>query len=180
MDYSEENRITIEDEEAHVPNRLLKDLEEQVKEKENLYLRALADFANYRKRVEREKEKSGKQIRKALLLDFLEIVDNLELAIDYEGEDIVSLKAGIRAIYEQFLDILKRNGVVSLESVGKEFDPRFHEAMSSIETDEFSSGIVSLELRKGYMMEEELLRPSRVQVSRYNREEKGSEVSGLL
>ena len=166
MNYSEENRIPDEDWEAHASNRLLKDLEQQVKEKETLYLRALADFDNYRKRMERENEKSGKQIRKALLLGFLEIVDNLERAIDYEGDDIDSLKAGVRAIYDQLIDILKINGVVSLESVGKKFDPNFHEAVGSIETEKFSSGTVSLELRKGYLMEDVLLRPSRVQVAR--------------
>ena len=168
MSNSKKNKISIEEEheEVHASNNLPKDLEEQVKEKENLYLRALADFDNYRKRVEREKEKSGKQIRKALLLDFLEIVDNLERGIDYEGEDIGSLKAGVRAIYEQLLETLKKNGVVSLESLGKKFDPRFHEAVGSIETEKVSSGTVSLELRKGYLMEDELLRPSRVQVAR--------------
>jgi len=166
MNYSEENRIPIEGEEAHASTRLLKELEEQVKEKENLYLRALADFDNYRKRFEREKEKSGKQIRKVLLLDFLEVVDNLERAIDYAGEDIDSLKTGIRAIYDQLLQILKINGVVSLESVGKQFDPNFHEAVGSIEIEKLSSGTVSQELRKGYLMEDELLRPSRVQVAR--------------
>ena len=168
MNNFKKNNISIEEEhqEVHASNNLPKDLEEQVKVKENLYLRALADFDNYRKRVEREKEKSRKQIRKALLLDFLEIVDNLERAIDYEGEDTDSLQAGVRAIYEQVLDILKRNGVVSLESEGKKFDPHFHEAVGSIETEKFSSGTVSLELRKGSLMENELLRPSRVQVAR--------------
>lgn len=166
MNNYKENQIPIDEgqEEAQASSNLLKDLEEQVKEKEDLYLRTLADFDNYRKRAEREKQESRKQTKKALLLDFLEIVDNLERAIDYEGEDIASLKEGVQAIYQQVLDIFKRNGVVSLESVGKKFDPRYHEAVGGIESEGFPSGAVGVELSKGYLIGDELLRPSRVRV----------------
>ena len=167
MDQTEEIRIPIEDEEeekTEESNTLLKDLGEKLKEKEDLYLRTLADFDNYRRRVEREKEKSNQRTKKDLLREFLEIVDNLERAVDYEGEGSSSLKEGVRAIYQQVLDIFKRNGVTPLESIGKDFDPRFHEAVGSVESEDFPSGVVALELKKGYLMGDELLRPSRVQV----------------
>jgi molecular chaperone GrpE len=142
----------------------VKDLEKQVREKEDLYLRALADLDNYRKRVDREIKEAGKATRKALLLELLEVVDSLERAIDYEGKNGGSIKEGVRAIHRQVLDILKRYGVVQIESLGKEFDPRYHEAVGMIESEDFPAGVVGMELRKGYLIGEDLLRPSRVLV----------------
>jgi len=164
MDHPEEIRIPIEgeeeDREDQEPGSLIKEL----KEKENLYLQTLADFQNYRKRVNQEKEKDKKQAKKYLLLEFLEIVDNLERAIDSRGNDHSSFKEGVQAIYRQILDLLKKNGVVAIESTGKEFDPRFHEAVGAIESNDFSSGVIGMEIKRGYLMEDDLIRPSRVLV----------------
>jgi molecular chaperone GrpE len=168
MDYPEETRVLIkgkeEDGEAQEPNILLKELEEKLKEKENLYLQSLADFQNYRKRVDQEKEKDKQRVKKDLLREFLEIVDNLERAIDCGEKDGSPFNKGVKAIHRQIMDLLKKNGVTAIESMGKEFDPHFHEAVGVIGSNDFSSGIIGMEMKKGYLMEGELLRPSRVLV----------------
>ena len=74
------------------------------------------------------------------------------------------MKEGVRTIHRQVLDILKKQGVVRLESVGKEFDPRYHEAVGLTESRELPSWKVGMELRKGYLMGEDLLHLSRVLV----------------
>ena len=164
MDSSNNNRIPVDNNEAAAPIDRVKDLEEKLKEKEDLYLRALADLDNYRKRVDRDKEEIGKKTRKALLLEYLEVVDSLEKALNYKGSDVGPLMEGVRAIHQQLMGILNKNGVVQLDSFGKDFDPSYHEAVGSMESEDFPSGTIGLELQKGYLLEGELLRPSRVQV----------------
>jgi molecular chaperone GrpE len=153
-----------EGDEAGTSDDRLRDLEKKVREKEDLYLRALADLDNYRKRMDREIKEADRATKKSILLDLLEVVDNLERAIDSEGKDPVSVKEGVRAIYRQLLGLLKRHGAVQVESLGKEFDPRYHEAVGMIESEDFPSGAVGVELSKGYRMGEDLLRPARVLV----------------
>lgn len=142
----------------------LRRLTEELREKEDLYLRALAELDNTRKRAAREREEAEKRARKALLLEILEVVDTLELALQHASEDASPLKEGIRAIYQQLLDILRRNGASAFESVGEPFDPHLHEAVGTLESGDLPPGTVGLELQKGYRMDDELLRPSRVQV----------------
>ena len=162
MDKPKEIEPPDEGDEVRTTGDRLADLEKEIQEKENLYLRSLADLDNYRKRVEREIKEVERRTKKALLTDILEVVDNLERAIDTEGKHSLSVKEGVRAIHRQMLDILKRYGVVQIKSLGKEFDPHYHEAAGTIESETFPSGAVGAELRKGYLMGEDLLRPSRV------------------
>ena len=139
-------------------------LKDKIKEKEDLYVRVMAEFENYRKRMEREGEQKKRQGKKELVLELLEIIDNLERACNASVDDFHALKEGIQAIYQQFIDVLKKHKVVSIEAVGREFNPRFHEAMGSIETADYPPNTVGEEIRKGYLIENELLRPSLVQV----------------
>ena len=166
MDKPKKIEIPTEEDEAGTSDDRLIDLEKELREKEDLYLRALADFDNYRKRVEREKKAVEISTKKALLIEILEIVDNLERAIDAEGKDPVSVAEGVRAIHLQMLNILSRYGVVRLTSLGKKFDPLYHEAAGMIESESFPSGTVGVELRKGYVMGEDLLRPARVLIAK--------------
>jgi len=162
MDKPKEIETPAEEDESRTSDDHLTDLEKAIREKEDLYLRALADLDNYRKRVAREIKEVERTTKKALLIELLEVVDNLERAIDTKGKHVLSVKEGVRAIHRQVLDILKRYGVVQLESLGKGFDPHYHEAAGTIESKAFPSGTVGVELRKGYLMGEDLLRPSRV------------------
>jgi molecular chaperone GrpE len=164
MDHPKKMATPDEGDEARTSDDRLKDLEKQLLEKEDLYLRSLADLDNYRKRMDREIKEVERKTKKALLIELIEVVDNLERAIDSKGKCAVSIKEGIRAIHRQVLGILNRYGVVQLESLGKEFDPRYHEAAGMIESKDFPAGTVGVEMRKAYLMGEDMLRPAHVLV----------------
>ena len=153
-----------EGQEAQERNETNEALKDMIKEKEDHYLRVMADFDNYRKRMEKDIESKKREGEKELVLELLEIVDNLERALGPEAGDPNSFKEGIRVIYQQLVDILKKHGAFPFKSIGGEFDPRFHEAIGSMESDEFPSGIIGEELRRGYFFKENLLRPSLVRV----------------
>ncbi|OGF66988.1 MAG: nucleotide exchange factor GrpE [Candidatus Fischerbacteria bacterium RBG_13_37_8] len=147
---------------------LKKQLEEVMREKDELYdrlLRKLADFNNYRKRIEKEKQEYYNFATANLMRDILPVVDNFEKAIaQFENHDDPSFK-GIELICRQLEDILRKHGVHAIESNGKPFDPAFHEAVGTGEVEEIDDNIILEEYQKGYMMHDKLLRPSMVRVN---------------
>ncbi len=149
---------------------LRKELDEVKKENEDLkdkLLRLAADFDNYRKRVEKEKEEIFNYGHTNLIKDILLVIDNLERAIEAAEtkRDIESLLEGVKLTLNSFWSTIKKYGVEPLEAEGKPFDPTYHEAMNLVETDEVEPGIVVKEYQRGYMIKDRLLRPSRVAVS---------------
>ena len=154
--------MLVNDEHEH--NQTVKALKETIKDKEECYLRVMADFDNYRKRIERDIESEKREGEKKLIFELLEIVDNLERALSSGECNINSFKEGIHVIYVQLLEIFKKHGAYSFEAIGKKFDPRFHQAIGSMESHDFSNGIIGEEFRKGYYFYEDLLRPSLVRV----------------
>ncbi|VUT25052.1 MAG: heat shock protein GrpE [Candidatus Methanolliviera sp. GoM_asphalt] len=146
----------------------IEELTEELSKKEELYLRTLADFDNYRKRVERDKERVNAERERAILLELLEAIDNFERALSSssessEGENI---EEGVQLIYNQLLRILERHGVTPYESVGEKFNPELHEAILAISTDKYPSGTITAEMQKGYKIGDEVLRVAKVQVAR--------------
>lgn len=145
-------------------------LEEERRRAEELYqrlLRSQADFENYRKRVLREKEELAKYGIKPLLEKLLPVVDNLERAIQSakgEGGDLETFISGIEMVHRQMLEAMKSEGAHPLETVGKPFDPFYHQAIAQEESDG-EKGIVLEEYQKGYMLKDKLIRPAMVKVS---------------
>lgn len=145
-------------------------LEEERRRAEDLYqklLRSQADFENYRKRVLREKEELAKYGIKPLLEKLLPVVDNLERAIQSakgEGGDLETFISGIEMVHRQMLEAMKSEGAHPLETVGKPFDPFYHQAIAQEESDG-EKGIVLEEYQKGYMLKDKLIRPAMVKVS---------------
>ncbi len=133
----------------------------------DLYLRTLADFDNYRKRIERERDDIGAAGRRDLLLELVDVMDNFERAVDVvsDGSADRALAAGVVAIYRQLRRLLESNSVQPFESVGHRFDPEAHEAVGVIASDTVPEGSVADELRPGYTYRGKLLRPARVVVS---------------
>ena len=127
-------------------------------------MRTLADFDNFRKRAERERQELKKYALVEPLRDFLEIVDNLDLAL-MAGGSADDLKRGVEMIHRQMLDLLRRLGVQEVDAHGKPFDPALHEAVSREEDPAVKSPTVTAELRRGYKIHDRLLRPSMVKVS---------------
>jgi molecular chaperone GrpE len=141
-------------------------LKDELRSKENMYLRALADFENYRKRVEREQGSAARAGKREIILPLLETLDGFERALAHMEDDPESVVEGVRAIYRRLLSQLEAQGVNQFISRGEPFDPRLHEAVTSVESKEYAPDTIIDELRPGYRWGDEVLRPARVTVAR--------------
>lgn len=129
-------------------------------------LRAMADFDNYRKRVDRDRRDQAESALAEALQDFLPIVDDLERALKITADDAEPYRKGVELIHQQMFDLLRRRGVKPIDAVGAEFDPRVHQAVTHEVSPEHREGEVMEELRPGYMLADRLLRPSMVKVAK--------------
>ena len=127
-------------------------------------MRTLADFDNFRKRADRERQEAKKYALVEPLRDFLEIMDNLDLALAAAGSTD-DLKRGIEMIHRQMTDLLRRFGVQEVAALGQPFDPTLHEAVSREEDSSVQAPTVTGEMRRGYRIHDRLLRPAMVKVS---------------
>lgn len=129
-------------------------------------LRVQADFENYRRRVQREKEETILFANQRLLLNLLPILDNLERALataPAPGDE--KLRQGVELTARSFRDTLAKEGLTVIEAVGQPFDPNLHEAVMTVASAEQPEGTVLSEFQKGYRLGERVIRPSMVQVS---------------
>lgn len=141
-------------------------LQREKKEVHERLLRKQADLENARKRIEKEKREFLRFSGGELIRKLLPVVDNLEraCAVAEEAGD-ANLQEGLRLVYQEFLDILKKEGLTSIDAEGQKFDPNRHEAVLREETDEIESDQVIAVLQKGYFYRERLLRPVMVKVA---------------
>jgi len=130
-----------------------------------LHLRALADFDNYRKRVQRERDSAAQAGKRQLVLALLDMMDDFERALAYANTAPESILAGARVIHQRLTDLLQAQGVVPYSSTGQPFDPALHEAVDAIKTDQATSGVVLDELSRGYRWDDKILRPAHVRVA---------------
>jgi molecular chaperone GrpE len=128
------------------------------------YLRALADYDNYRKRVERERGETARAALVEPLRQFLGVADNLDRALR-SGGSLEDLRSGVEMILRQTGDLLRRLGVEEVPAVGEPFDPTLHEAVLRVEDPEVDEQVVSEEFQKGYRYHGRLLRPAMVKVA---------------
>ncbi len=132
---------------------------------EDRWKRAAADLDNYRKRYERELSRMRQHDREAVLRDWLEVVDNLERALDASASlPPEILQEGLRMLHKQALDILSRYGVQRMRTVGEPFEPRRHEAVG--QAPGAPEGTVVDEVRPGYLIGDKTLRPAQVIVAK--------------
>lgn len=126
-------------------------------------IRTLADFDNFRKRSEREREEQRRYALSEVLRDFLAIQDNLDLALGAGGSPD-DVRRGVEMISRQLRDLLRRYGVEEVAAQGERFDPAIHEAVSRGEDPHVLEPTVSEVMRRGYRVHERLLRPAMVKV----------------
>lgn len=129
-------------------------------------LRSRAEFENFRKRTAREVERIRKTAAESLIHELLAVVDNLELALRNAGDGSDPMTQGVRLVHKQLLETLARNGLEQIEALGKKFDPNFHEAVAQAPSDEIEPDHVIEEFQRGYRLGGQILRPSKVLVSR--------------
>jgi molecular chaperone GrpE len=150
----------------------IKNIRDELERERELRMRALADFDNYRKRVERERGTAERSSKRAIILALLDVMDDFDRALEHVDRSPEAVVEGLRAIHKRLADALKAQGVTPIESVGQQFDPRLHEAVSAIEAGASKAGIalepgaVTDEARRGYRWDGEVLRPARVHVAK--------------
>jgi len=151
--------------------RLEAELKERVAEVEALndrLLRLHAEFENYKKRMVRERSEFVKFANEALILEFLPVLDSLEraLATARSAAEAQAVAEGLEIILRLFQTTLEKVGVKVIEALEREFDPNLHQAVAQVESPDGRDNIVMEEVRKGYLLEGRLLRPSMVKVSK--------------
>ncbi|MBI3988640.1 MAG: nucleotide exchange factor GrpE [candidate division NC10 bacterium] len=131
-------------------------------------LRLAAEFDNYKKRVAREREEFVKSANEGVILEFLPILDNLERALmaSKMHGNAHGLVEGVEMIHRLFLSTLEKFGVKPIQALGKEFDPSFHQAVLQVEDPEGRENIVVEEVQRGYILENRVIRPAMVKVSK--------------
>lgn len=132
------------------------------------WLRALAEYDNLKKRVERERIETIRFSNQFLMMDLFPIMDSFDSAMSSieKSNDKESFLKGLKMLQREFHKILESNGLKKIETVGKKFDPNFHQAEEEIPTDKFPAGVIAEEIRSGYVLNERLLRPAIVKVSK--------------
>jgi molecular chaperone GrpE len=143
------------------------ELESRIEEYRQRLLRAQADFDNYRRRTQREKEETAKYASMDLITRLLPVLDNFERAVvaSKDSGDFESLAKGVDMIYRQLFQLLEQEGLKPMETVGQPFNPEFHEAVMRVESDEHEEGTVVEELQRGYILKDRVIRPAMVKVS---------------
>lgn len=141
--------------------------DEKIEELTDRLMRSMAEFDNYRKRTDKEKSAMYEIGAKDIIEKILPVVDNFErgLAAVSEQEKNTPLAEGMEKIYKQLMKTLEEIGVTPIEAAGKEFDPNFHNAVMHVEDENFGENIVSMELQKGYLYRDSVVRHSMVQVA---------------
>jgi molecular chaperone GrpE len=146
-----------------------KKLMDELAQAKDKYVRLYAEFDNARKRMEREKQEFVKYANEGLVLDFLNILDDLERSFQAaraQHQDYTAFLKGIEMVMAHVYDLLKRHGVKPIEAKGKLFDPHCHEVLLQEESDSLEENTVIEEFQKGYMLEDRVVRTAKVKISK--------------
>ena len=129
------------------------------------YLRLCAEYDNFRKRSQKEKDALYDDIKANTLKSFLPVYDNLVRALQQSTED-EAYKKGVEMIMAQFRATMEKLGVKEMDCLGQKFDPAYHNAVMQVESEEYEEGVVVQEFQKGYMYKDTVLRHSMVTVAK--------------
>lgn len=143
-------------------------LKAQLEERNTQYMRIAADFENFRKRTQKEKEDLEQQVKGNTIIELLPVVDNFERArsqLKPQTDAELSIHKSYQSVYKQLVDCLKRLGVSVMRPEGSDFDPNLHEAVMRQPTDEHPEGTVLEELVRGYFLGDRVLRHAMVKVA---------------
>jgi len=140
-------------------------LKEDLRREHDMYLRALADYDNYRRRVERDRSAAARSDKRQLILQLLEVLDGFDRALQHMGDAPSSVSEGLQLLQRKLLSVLEAQGVTPLQSLGETFNPEFHDAIGTVRNDDLESGTVAEEMQRGYRWGDDVLRPARVRVA---------------
>jgi molecular chaperone GrpE len=140
-------------------------LKEELQREHEMYLRALADYDNYRRRVERERSAAARSGKRELILQLLDVLDGFERALQHMGDAPSSVSEGVQLLYRKLLSVLEAQGVTPMQSLGETFNPELHDAIGTVKSEDAEPGTVAEEMQRGYRWGDDLLRPARVRVA---------------
>jgi molecular chaperone GrpE len=140
-------------------------LQEELIHERDRNLRTLADFKNYRRRIERDGNKIAEESKRGMMLPLLDIIDDMEKALQSANDEELPFVKGVQIIYQKLLSLLGTYGVLPFKSIGTPFNHTLHEAVAMAELKGSEPGTVIDELRRGYLWNNELLRPAQVRVA---------------
>jgi molecular chaperone GrpE len=146
------------------PDKESDKVNQQIEDLNNKLMRLQADFINYKNRVEREKKNIYSYALEDIFSQLLPVLDNFERALNSMEKDN-SYYEGVKMIYDQMLDVLKKNGLKEIDCLDKPFDPNFHHAVISEDSDKEEGTILEV-FQKGYMLNDKVIRPSMVKVAK--------------
>lgn len=172
---SDDNEQNLENDNNSVPNNLEEPMNQDSAAikgtecaEENKYIEQLqrlqAEFMNYKKRTERERLELSNLFKSELVSSLLPVIDDFERMLDHSNDEKNEFLKGIKLIYQKFIDVLKGQGLKLIEAKGQRFDPAVHEAVLSENNENDGDEIVVEEWRKGYLLNDRLLRPAQVKV----------------
>ncbi len=140
-------------------------LEKELNDTKDQLLRVTAEYANFRKRSEKEKSESFNFAIAKAVGEILSAVDNLERAIANEQEDYEGLKKGVQMTYDGLMASLEKLGVTAYGEVGEQFDPNYHNAVMHIEDDSLDANVITDVFQRGYKINEKVVRPAMVKTA---------------
>ena len=148
----------------------LAQVQKEYEQEHDLYLRAVAELRNYKRRVAQQQAQQMQYANESLLTALLPVLDHFELALQSAGaadEPADQLTAGIRMVYQQLMDVLGQFGLEPIEAAGENFNPDLHQAAERqpVEPGDPAAGMVIAQLRQGYRLHERVLQPAQVKVA---------------
>jgi len=142
-------------------------LKEELEAEQNKYLRLLADYDNFKRRSQKDRQDAEKFRSQSLLVDLLPVLDNFDraLSVETKSEESASLLKGVEMVQKSLIEAVKREGLEEIKALGEPFDPNFHQAVMQEKDETAEPGIVLMELQKGYTLKGRVLRPAMVKVN---------------
>jgi len=157
------------------PEEEIQKLKSEVEDYNEKFMRVVADFDNFRKRIDRDREQQSLRLRGEVVSSFLEIIDTVEKAVEADYPDLASSLEGIRGIQKLMSSFMESFDIKRFDPQGEPFDFRLHEALTTIEKEGIEPNTIVEVVQSGYTLEGELLRPAKVVVSK-SLEEKNEKV----
>ena len=163
----EETQETQEENKEELLLKRIEQLENEVNTWKTDYYKVFADMENLKRRLEKEHQNSMKFILQSFIESLLPVLDNFERSLNIPNptDEVAAVLKGNKMIFDQLMNVLKKNGLEVIEAQGKEFDPNFHQAVMMVEDENYESNIVVEELQKGYMLKDRVIRASLVKVN---------------
>lgn len=140
----------------------------ELEELSNRFIRLQADFNNFKKRTEKERESIYQYAAQEIITSLLPVIDNFDraLKVDIEESTLESLYKGVEMVYKQLMEALQSNGLEEINALGEKFDPNYHHAVAQEENENYDENMVAEVFLKGYKIKDKVIRPSMVKVSK--------------